>query len=283
VNSFYYSYDWSGNVHILAEDRPYVRFPEIGTSIYSNSALSQIKKADMNDINILALHCTIDMDIGKNTFNPVRSEDIGRLGMDYTAVGHFHNVIKDAGGKRIYNPGSPEPLGFDEPGEHGIFIGSVIKNNALESHLEINFVKTNKRSYRRLEIYLEGLSNDEQVISSIFETLARGSSDASDFFDITLTGYTAEDYKINLRTAEMRLSQRFSHVRLKDRTRPGYDLKELSLEAGLRGLFTRKLTEQISNASSDEERQKLIKALYYGLEALDRGRISSLEQQEQIV
>jgi len=27
--------------------------------------------------------------------------------------------------ENIYNPGSPEPLGFDEEGEHGVFIGRI--------------------------------------------------------------------------------------------------------------------------------------------------------------
>jgi len=37
--------------------------------------------------------------------------------MDYIALGHFHNTLRGVGkSENIYNPGSPEPLGFDEEG-----------------------------------------------------------------------------------------------------------------------------------------------------------------------
>jgi len=59
----------------------------------------------------------------KNAWNPLQSSTLDRLEMDYIALGHFHSRLEGVGAKHnIFNPGSPEPLGFDEEGSHGIFI-----------------------------------------------------------------------------------------------------------------------------------------------------------------
>jgi len=68
----------------------------------------------------------VDLDFKDSRYNPMSSGELALLGMDYIALGHFHNTLRGVGkSENIYNPGSPEPLGFDEEGEHGVFIGRI--------------------------------------------------------------------------------------------------------------------------------------------------------------
>ena len=88
-----------------------------------------------DNINILLAHGTVDLDIDGNSYNPMTSLELAALGIDYVALGHFHKRIDNIGGKGIiYNPGSPEPLGFDEPGEHGVYIGTIVKKEVNSSN-----------------------------------------------------------------------------------------------------------------------------------------------------
>ncbi|HHY23970.1 MAG TPA: DNA repair exonuclease [Clostridiaceae bacterium] len=191
--SYYMNYEWANNVNIISKDNPYVHLKEEGIDIYSYDAFLKEEiengKTEFNpdNINILLAHGTVDLNIDGKSYNPMTSHELAALGMDYIALGHFHNRIDNIGGKGIiYNPGSPEPLGFDEPGEHGVYIGTIVKKgvNCLKRlkhsgesvnldhsdcsrHLNIDFKSLNKRYYEELKVDITGYTTDEEVASNI--------------------------------------------------------------------------------------------------------------------
>ena len=159
--SYYRDFEWAENVHILAGDKTHVYFEEEGICIYGPDAFpgilmqgnfSELKTCSDNFdfdigrhikrdiINILLVHGTLDLNINQGSCNIMSSKQLELLGMDYIALGHFHKRTDDIGSLGIiYNPGSPEPLGFDEPGEHGVYVGSIVKIGFLEKSLNIVF------------------------------------------------------------------------------------------------------------------------------------------------
>lgn len=145
-NSYYKIHKWPHNVTILAGDNPYAVLDELGACIYGVSFKSFIEKDSLiNDIsntregfiNILMAHGTVDMSIGQSPYNPMPSQKLAGLGMDYVALGHFHNRIDNIGGYgKIFNPGSPEPLGFDEVGDHGVFVVTISNSEGVKFKLK---------------------------------------------------------------------------------------------------------------------------------------------------
>lgn len=279
-NSYYRNYKWGNNVYILTGDNPCVTLEDMGICIYGvgfrnfyeeESLVSNFKPANPEFINLLLIHGTLDMDFTQNAHNPIKSEVLTSLGMDYIALGHFHNRVDCmAGCKYIYNPGSPEPLGFDETGEHGIYMGAISKLNMSEKSLDIQFRTLNKKYYENLEVKVEGCSTDEQIIAKIL-----GAIESRDIkrglFCITLTGYVDHGLKINIAHIQSYFKDRLFYLKLKDETSVDYKFEEIIKEPGLRGLFTRKIFSRIEKCKDENEKKMLMKALYYGMEAIEHG------------
>lgn len=95
----------------------------------SDELIRQLEEAvDHEKINILLLHCTLDisftsLDFGeeeKKSYFPITSSILSKLGYDYVLAGHFHKeyYIKDLGGEsKFVYPGSPLSLTWKEIGQ----------------------------------------------------------------------------------------------------------------------------------------------------------------------
>lgn len=281
-SSYYKNFEWSKNVFILSEDRPKIVLDELNTCVYGvgfesfhevKSLLKGIETADKKRINLLLVHGTVDMNFKKNIYNPVSSKELASLNMDYVALGHFHKRLEDIGQRGyIYNPGSPEALGFDEEGEHGVFVGRIDFVSDNEKNLHVNFIKTGKREYSFKEIKSDCFESDTQIIDMIGSEIEPDEAKES-LIHITLKGYTAQGYSINTLNIGEALKDRFFYVVIKNETIPGYDIEELSNEPGLMGLFVRKMLSLINNACTEKEKYLLMKSMQYGIEALEQGSV----------
>jgi DNA repair exonuclease SbcCD nuclease subunit len=299
LKSFYMDFEWSGNVHILSDEKPFFFLEKANTCIYgagfsdyskTKSDLSEYNEINTELINILIFHGTIDLNINKDTYNHVTSEELNSLNMDYVALGHFHNRIDDIGGYgNIFNPGSPEPLGFDEEGDHGVYVGTIEKNergpeNSAETYiseskpkLEIEYISTALKSYKNISVSISGCNTDENAVKTIKDGIKNSMKPDEKpldcLFYITLNGICEKGFKLNIKFVENTLKDEFFFVRIKDLTRMDYDIVEISKEPGIRGLFVQKINKMMENAENDRDRERLSRALYYGLDALGRGRV----------
>ena len=279
-NSYYRSFQWPDNVHILAGDSSFAVFEELNTSIFSQACIPTIqggqKVGDFelfkkDCFNLLLLHGTLDMSFSKNVWNPLESSLLDTLNMDYIAFGHFHSNLQGAGRTgNIYNPGSPEPMGFDETGEHGIFIGTLIEKDNGERTKRIEYMPVNSRKCIKLEVIIDKCSTEEQVVQKVLEAM-KNSGSKDDLYEIKLKGYTEECLQIDTANIAGELADEAFFVRVIDESMPGYDFEAIEREPGLRGLFTRKMFERINRAATEKDRQLAERALVFGLQALDKG------------
>ncbi|GAE88551.1 metallophosphoesterase family protein [Acetivibrio straminisolvens] len=284
-NSYYRNFEWSKNVYILSEDRQKVFLKEHNACVYGvgfanfheeKSLINTIEPADPKHINILLVHGTVDLNFKKSRYNPMASSELALLGMDYIALGHFHNSLRGIGkGGNIYNPGSPEPLGFDEEGEHGVFIGKIDFVSERERKLDVRFEKTYKRQYKSLEIKSDCFESDNQIIDMIFRE-AREDQNRENLMHIILRGYTVPGYRINAADIADAIGNSFFYVVISDETVNQYNYDELVNEPGIKGLFVRKMFSLINKAESEKERHLLMKSMQYGIEALEQGKVEVL-------
>ena len=284
-NSYYQNYSWNDNVYILTKDKPSIFLEDLGVCVYGvgfesfyeeNLPLANLKLINPSLINILLAHGTVDLNIGDSTgsrtYNPLSSSELLALGMDYIALGHFHNRIEAMGNGNIYNPGSPEPLGFDECGDHGIFLCILDKDLDKGTKLEVEFTKLNKRFYENLDISVDGCNSTEQVMD-VIKAEIKDYDRMNGLFNIRLKGFVEPGLRIDTPLILQFFSNLVFHMKLSDETSEAYDLDGFAKEPGLRGGFTRKMLEKIESAADPHQNRIFTRALNYGLQALEEGKV----------
>lgn len=276
--SYYSDFKWPSNVHILTEGANYYEHKD-GTRIYGS--LPAAGSLDRSVINILMYHGTLDMPFSANAFAPISSSELEAYGFDYCALGHFHTQMHGAGhGRRIYNAGSPEPLGFDEEGYHGIIIATVEKKadgyNSEEpngySSIEADFLKMCSRRFINLDVPVTGCLSSEQAAIRIASSMEQAGSN-DDLYKITISGYVFQGLKFDTDLISDFLKGKAFYIKIIDNTAPEYDFESIAEEPGLRGLFVRKMLDKAIEASDTEEKALIMQALYYGMEAIDEGKV----------
>ena len=134
-NSFYAKFNWSDNVCIFG---PRISKVELGNTdiygygfddfYYTNSEIENLKIDNPTNTNILITHGSLDGGYDdERVYNPMSSSRVRQLGFDYIALGHIHKSNYREGENVVY-PGSTISMGFDEPGEHGMIVGEISKN-----------------------------------------------------------------------------------------------------------------------------------------------------------
>lgn len=270
-DSYYKNYKWNKNVIILNSENPFIFFEEMGTCVYSME--SGYFKGDPKFINILVAHGTLDMEIDQKAYNPMSSKELEHLNMDYIALGHFHKMFRDYGKyNNIFNPGSPEPMGFDEPGAHGVFISTITKTLLKDSILTTEFISTNKRFYETIEIRIDQCNADQQIISKIGKAFENKNLNQG-LFKIIMTGYIETGFRPDIPYILSIFEDRAFFIKAENLTKPDYDFEEISREPGLRGLFVRKILNLIDEETDEFKKEELERSLYYGMEALDYGEV----------
>jgi hypothetical protein len=126
-----------------------------------------------------------------------------------------------------------------------------------------------------LEIKSDCFLGDEQIVDMVNSNF-EGQEEGNNLINVILRGYIAQGYRIDTKNIEGALKDRFFYLTVKDETVPRYDYEELVREPGLMGLFVRKMFSMIDSAKSEKEKYLLMKAMQYGVEALEQGKVEVL-------
>ncbi|MEN8908369.1 MAG: DNA repair exonuclease [Clostridiales bacterium] len=281
-NSYYKNFNWSKNVIIFnKENKNYylddigVRIHGVGFENYYEKDLLNLLNKDINReyINILVTHGTLDLDIGNNNYNPISSKQLEEYKFDYIALGHFHTIIKEAGrDKNIFNPGCPEPLKFGDSNNCGVYITEIEKNEIESVSLKSIFINTNKRFFEKIYIKVDGVNSDNYIIDKIIKSIERFQNYRIGSFMLILNGKIKRDYKIDIKYINEKINGKVFYFKVIDNTDIEYDLERLKNDKGLCGVFVRKTLEKIKTAD-DEEKELLKKALDYGIELIENGKL----------
>lgn len=201
---------------------------------------------------------------GDSRHVPFDLDKIANKNFTYVALGSRHNYEMLVENK-IYYPGSPEPLGQNDIGDHGIIYGEI--NESTRRITKLEFIKMSKASYIPIRIKVNGTTNEDEIVELVTrEVLKLGSNN---IYKIIITGMRNPDidFTIDMFNKKIRI------ISFTDLSDPKYDFVKLSSEhpQDMIGAFIRKMTI-INNEPSEIEK----KALYYGTHAL----IKSIEKEE---
>lgn len=282
VDSFYRTWSFSRNVMILSPDNPYYLDTEKGAlflglfdgreGILKAGNYLEAINAESIKYKVLLSHCTLEMPDFKDIYNPVGMEELLSLNMDYYALGHFHNKIEGPDEEmRIWNPGSPEPLGFDEPGTHGVYIAGLRKfQEKQQAGVEVEFRALSDRYYRSLK--LEGSNNIDNYIDKNALKNAVSSTNLpsrNGLFRIFLHGYCEDTTPPDIKALFDSIEEEVYYLQIIDNLIYKANFEVKASEPGLKGLFVKKMLDRISNEADKDKKAILNKSLNIGLSVLE--------------
>lgn len=289
LNSWYRTWDWPSNVIILSPDKPQRILEDQKINIYGmgfasfkedKPDLAKVAPRINGYINIMMIHGTLDMDFTQQAYKPVTSADLDELGYDYYAFGHFHSTRDDYNLKNAVNPGSPEPLGFDEPGIHGAFV-VTLKEEQGRVAVEKERFDTALRVYHDKQLDISGCKTLGEVKIRLLGLL-EGLNPDRDITRITLKGMT--DLTLEPEMLSSFVTDQWLYLKIINDTRIAFDIDSIEKDPSLRGAFAREMKERLKkvlealekepgNTELKKEEERISRALLYGLEALQNGKI----------
>lgn len=261
-NSYYNQFSWNENVHIFRGkiekiELEYVDIYGFGFDDFycTKSIIKDLNVENKNKLNVLVVHGSLDASesLEKN-YNPISSKILDEKGFDYCALGHIHKRNNNL--TQVY-PGSLTPMGFDELGEHGMICGELDKTN-----INISFIKIAEIEFEEKELDC----TDVISIEEISEKINNLQLEKNKLYKIILIG--KRNMEINVYDLlKLNIDDRI--IKIKNKTKPNYDLESLTKETTLKGLFTKEMLKRLKEASSDEEKEIIEKAVELGLEVLE--------------
>lgn len=241
-DSPYETFEWPDNVTIFKNDYGMISLEDcdiygVGFENYEEDldVIKDINIEDESKINILVTHGTLNGAMHK--YHDIKERDLKKF--DYVALGHIHE--KKVDDSRIIYPGSLISCGFDEPGEHGFVKGEITKDKC-----EIEFISTNCKEYKRVEIDISNFNNFSEVIEKL-------NMDDS-FYRIILKG--TKNFNLDeLVDSIKELGKNVCEIR--DKTTLPYDFESIKNQENLKGVFTKKILDEMENMTDDEKNETL--------------------------
>ncbi len=281
-NSYYNTLSWSENVHILRNSKQVLFLEKFNACIYNMGANGRIvedhlaikdKIISADTFNILVFHGTVDMPFEESNYNAIGSKDIFELGMDYVALGHMHNYIRFQNETSLMvNPGSPQPLGFDEEGVHGFIQGNIRFTDDYNKFAEANFIPLTSRNYCNLDLDITGCKINEDIVMKL-STDDNIKFSNNNLYSITLKGFISKGFTPDIKILIEYLKSKCFYVRIKNETSIQFDFEQYLEEPGIKGEFVRMLLDMQENEASQDKKEILSMAIQLGLQAMENNRV----------
>lgn len=265
VGSYYETYNFAKNVYIFKgkvekKELENINIYGMGfTSFYMDGInLEEIGALDKSKPNVFLIHCDLNGAKDENGFsyNNINEIKLNSLGFDYVALGHIHKSNFNKEGKNIsVYPGSPISMGFDELGEHGMIAGEIEK----DGEVKLEFVKLDDKEFVEKEIDAVKFNSEEDLCLE----LQNLELDENNFYKIILVG--KRNFEINTKRI-LKMVSRENILKIKDFTKPNYDLEELAKGNNLKGYFVKEALKKLELGEASEE--EIERAIEIGLEMM---------------
>ncbi len=272
-----YNTKWPENVFIFKDLKmDKFSFPEYDLDIwgaafvspYKNKNFMNLVDVDRDKINLCVIHGNLS-NAETDDYCPISARDIETSGMDYIALGHIHkrSNIGCVGKTHFAYPGCPEGSGFDEIGAKGFYIGTIAKGIC-----ELEFREVSRRIYENLEVNISHLNSEYDIIDKILNELQErfGANYYDNLYKIVLTGYTSEDFFVDIHSVELQINDKIFFAKLIDKTETEIDIEKLKFRNDFKSIFIKKMLAKIEAAITDEEKDANKLALKLGLKAFER-------------
>ena len=166
-----------------------------------------------------------------------------------------------------------KPVKFS-PAHSNKNLAEIVCSNSFKSNLLTNACGLLKEELRRLGSYLIPIADIVKVPAG--QALAVDRDEfakevtkkikENEYIEIVLNGN--RNFEINVYEI-LKLISNDRIIKIKDKTKIGYDLDKLSNDTTLRGLFVKELKEKLNDNTNEEEKEIIEKAIEIGLNVLE--------------
>ncbi len=262
-NSYYAKYSWNNNVKIFTGKVEKVENSEFNLYGYGfenfyckDSGIEKIVLEDKEKINVLLTHANLDSGcIEGREYNQLSSSKLKKVGFDYVALGHIHKRNNSNENNSIVYPGSTISLGFDELGKHGMIVGNIEKEK-----IELEFIPLDDKEFKKIEVNITNINTIEELLEKINELELEEKS----LYKIILVGN--RNFEINIYKLYKLIEIR-NVIKIKDKTKIGYNLEEISNDFTLKGIFATEMVKKLQEENIDKE--IIEKAIEIGMNSLN--------------
>ena len=215
-------------------------------------------------LHILLLHGS---EVGNYVENraahaPFHLRDIQEAGFSFALLGHYHSArIMELESPIAVYPGSSQPLGFGEDGDHSFALLS-----SQPDFIECECINIATQAFHSITLNPQDASDMHNLAEEIVTSAGKRAAEAN-FLRLQLSGIQNKELHLDLDYLKEFLLNYFDHVAITNTMRTALDITELSQEPTVRGAFVRKLQQVLSENHDDQELVRM--ALQYGLDAFD--------------
>lgn len=267
-NSFYKNFKWNSNVHIFTDKLEKIEDDIVNiygygfNDFYMENNYPQIVVQNVEKINILLTHGNLDSgNDEQRPYNPLNSKALKESKFDYIALGHIHKKsYNDYDNQKIVYPGSPISLGFDELGDRGFIVGQIDENT---KKLSLEFVETTAKTFEETSLDITNCYSTEDVIQSINNMQLNFNK----YYKLILNG--KHNFEIDTKQILELISQK-NIIKIKDQSKTNYDIKEISEQISLKGMFATQILNKIEQAENEETKEELLQAFEIGMDVFNK-------------
>lgn len=213
-------------------------------------------------VHLAMFHGTLGGGLGERSL-PLDPSALGAMGYDYVALGHIHKPgTHRVGATPAVYPGCIEGKGFDDPGVPAF---TLVRFD--EGRVSTEQVQAAIQPIRTLEIDLTQIDEPEALREQI-----RAQADADAIQRVRLTG-SLHMSELDPAALRAEFAPRFHWLEVRDDTSAVSPelIDRWASEPTVRGAFVQRMRARIEGAPDEAAREHLVRALRYGVQALQAG------------
>lgn len=202
---------------------------------------------------------------GKPAHAPFQPAELEATGAHFALLGHYHQARLYPNDAPLFAyPGTPEPLSFDEEGDHYVLLLDVSAEAVRPQLLPFNQV-----SYRTYHVDVTAMLTSDEVRRAIE---ALGAASPGVVARVVLEGQLQPEVDLDREALLSACAEPFAFLDIVDSTHPAYDFDELAQESTTKGAFVRLLQGRMESLSGSDLAVAR-DALLYGLQAFDKREV----------
>jgi len=286
---------WGTHVRIFTSDRfetfaiPYHGVVTVTGAAFrrhmpeSSHILADLKRPPQEGVHLLLFHGSLTnyprAGADKEVL-PFAAAELQRAGYAYAAVGHYHHggpILGSDGRVLGAYAGAPFAVSLSDEGV-GSWLDIEVKPGQPVTEDAVHVHRADPRAIHRAEMDVTGLTDSTALGHRLDELLAARKTAPADIVYVALRGRLARGITFN---PEGSLRERLFYAAVDaSAVEPDYDMDfdaepgpEPGLAATSEEVFRWKMLGLYHDATTDEERERIKTALFYGLDALTLGEI----------
>lgn len=266
-DSLWFSYTFPSNVVIFDSNNlepKSIGDLEVYGLAYTNNTKEPLKgfKAEKSDKFRIGLIHGSTTNIKKDddpeySYRPITKTQIDSSGLDYIALGHFHDLLEVKAKVKCFYCGSPEGLSFKNNPDSGVLFVKYSKGKVT-----VKPIKTTIRGFHTIDIDCTKFDNDSEV-----RKILEKNKGEDKILRLVLKGSPSLDFQLDINLFMKEFESKYFFLKIIDRVHIPENLTE---DETIRGQFIRIIKSEIKKESDSKKKKMLENALRIGIGHLDK-------------